>query len=34
MHSVSPLFEAGMVWAPDTSFADEMSRGGCCVSEW
>ena len=24
VHSVSPLFEAGMVWAPDTSFADEM----------
>ena len=24
VHSVSPLFEAGMVWAPDTTFADEM----------
>ena len=24
VHSVSPLFEAGMVWAPDTVFADEM----------
>ena len=24
VHSVSPLFEAGMVWAPDTKFADEM----------
>ncbi len=24
VHSVSPLFEAGMVWAPDEKFADEM----------
>mgnify|MGYP003113532307 FL=1 len=24
VHSVSPLFEAGMVWAPDEVFADEM----------
>ena len=24
VHSVSPLFEAGMVWAPDKKFADEM----------
>jgi predicted phage terminase large subunit-like protein len=24
VHSVSPLFESGMVWAPDTVFADEM----------
>jgi len=24
VHSVSPLFEAGMVWAPDTVFADEL----------
>jgi len=24
VHSVSPLFEAGMVWAPDEIFADEM----------
>ena len=24
VHSVSPLFEAGMVWAPDETFADEM----------
>ena len=24
VHSVSPLFEAGMVWAPDTTFADEL----------
>ena len=24
VHSVSPLFEAGMVWAPDELFADEM----------
>ena len=24
VHSVSPLFEAGMVWAPDTKFADEL----------
>ena len=24
VHSVSPLFEAGMVWAPDKTFADEM----------
>ena len=24
VHSVSPLFEAGMVWAPDTVFADEI----------
>ena len=24
VHSVSPLFEAGMVWAPDESWADEM----------
>jgi len=24
VHSVSPLFEGGMVWAPDTVFADEM----------
>jgi predicted phage terminase large subunit-like protein len=24
VHSVSPLFEAGMVWAPDKSFADEL----------
>ena len=24
VHSVSPLFEAGMVWAPDDVFADEM----------
>jgi len=24
VHSVSPLFEAGMVWAPDTKFADEI----------
>ena len=24
VHSVSPLFEAGMVWAPDETFADEL----------
>ena len=24
VHSVSPLFEAGMVWAPDEAFADEL----------
>ena len=24
VHSVSPLFEAGMVWAPEETFADEM----------
>ena len=24
VHSVSPLFEAGMVWCPDTIFAEEM----------
>jgi predicted phage terminase large subunit-like protein len=24
VHSVSPVFEAGMVWAPDTIFADEV----------
>ena len=24
VHSVSPLFEAGMVWAPDEPFADEL----------
>ena len=24
VHSVSPLFEAGMVWCPDTTFADEL----------
>ena len=24
LHSVSPLFEAGMVWVPDETFADEM----------
>jgi len=24
VHSVSPLFEAGMVWAPDTTFAEEL----------
>ena len=24
VHSVSPLFEAGMVWAPDTVWADEL----------
>ena len=24
VHSVSPLFEAGMVWAPDKSFAEEL----------
>jgi len=24
VHAVSPLFEAGMVWAPDTTFADEL----------
>ena len=24
VHSVSPLFEAGMVWAPDKRFADEL----------
>jgi predicted phage terminase large subunit-like protein len=24
VHSVSPLFEAGMVWAPDAMFADEL----------
>ena len=24
VHSVSPLFEAGMVWAPDETWADEM----------
>ena len=24
VHSVSPLFEAGMVWAPDEKFADEI----------
>jgi len=24
VHSVSPLFQAGMVWAPDEPFADEM----------
>ena len=24
VHSVSPLFEAGMVWAPDKTFADEL----------
>ena len=24
LHSVSPLFEAGMVWAPEETFADEM----------
>ena len=24
VHSVSPLFEAGMVWAPDEGFADEL----------
>ena len=24
VHSVSPLFEAGMVWAPDSVFADEL----------
>jgi len=24
VHSVSPLFEAGMVWAPDKKFADEL----------
>jgi len=26
VHSVSPLFEAGMVWAPDTTFADAMNE--------
>ena len=24
VHSVSPLFEAGMVWCPDTTFAEEL----------
>jgi predicted phage terminase large subunit-like protein len=24
VHSVSPLFEAGMVWAPDETFSDEL----------
>lgn len=24
MHTVAPLFEAGMVWAPDKKFADEV----------
>jgi len=24
VHAVSPLFEAGMVWAPDTTFAEEL----------
>ena len=24
MHTVAPLFEAGMVWAPDTIFAEEV----------
>jgi len=24
VHSVSPLFEAGMVWVPDTTWADEL----------
>ena len=24
MHTVAPLFEAGMVWAPEKSFADEV----------
>jgi predicted phage terminase large subunit-like protein len=24
VHSVSPLFEAGMVWAPDETWADEL----------
>ena len=24
VHSVSPLFEAGMVWVPDETWADEL----------
>ena len=24
MHSVAPMFEAGMVWAPDMGFAEEL----------
>jgi len=24
VHAISPLLEAGMVWAPDTTFADEL----------
>ena len=24
MHSVAPMFEAGMVWAPEMGFADEL----------
>jgi phage terminase large subunit-like protein len=24
MHTVAPLFEAGMVWAPEKSFAEEV----------
>ena len=28
VHSVSPLFEAGMVWAPEETFADEMIEEG------
>jgi phage terminase large subunit-like protein len=24
MHSVAPMFESGMVWAPEMGFADEL----------
>ena len=24
MHSVAPIFESGLVWAPERKFADEM----------
>ena len=33
MNSCAPVFESGMVWRPDTRFADGC-RGMCIVSKW